>query len=426
MVVERKNIGIFGVINVGKSTLMNIITQQETSIVDNYPGTTTDIKQAIIEFHQIGPVKLFDTAGIDEKGALGEKKRLKTFAALKEVDLILLIIDPFNEIGYEKDIVELAKKYHKDIFIIYNIFADKKDSYEGDINLLFKNIESQLRYTGKSLDIDFSLPGKSSAVINFIENNLSSSQDKVDFFPRIKEGDIVFLNIPMDEETPQHRLLRPQAWVQEHLLRNYVSTFAYRMDLGKARKDDPYEKEKFLKTIELLHAGGNFKLLITDSQAIDIVHPWTLDEQGNSIVEITTFSVIMANVMSNGRLKRFVDGINVMENLKRGDKILIAEACNHDRIAEDIGTVQIPNKIKTKYGEGVIGVDHAFGREFQSCNLDDYKLVVHCGGCMIDKQKMNARLEELSEYDVPITNYGLILSYFQSPHAFSRVVSAAL
>ncbi|NGX55942.1 MAG: tRNA modification GTPase MnmE [Candidatus Anoxychlamydiales bacterium] len=407
--IDRINIGIFGLMNAGKSTLMNLLTDQNTSIVDNKRGTTTDIKISLLELHFLGPIKLFDTAGIDEKNNLGDKKKQKTIASLKEVDLILLVIDPSNISKEIEEIIHLSKEYKKQVLIIYNYFSNKKDN-----KISFENINF--------LKVDLKNKNAKEIVLNFLENNYKKKEKKLDIFPSLKKEDIVFLNIPMDAETPEKRLLRPQSFIQEHLLRRYVSTFCYRMDLIKARDDDKIEKERFINSINLLKKNNNLKLLITDSQAIDIIHKWTIDENKNEIIPITTFSVIMAYTQSMGNLNKFIEGIEALKNLKKNDRILIAEACNHNRIKEDIGIYQIPKKINDHFKDGFIKIDHAFGREFSSFDLNQYKLIIHCGGCMIDKQKMQSRLFDLNKSNVSITNYGLVLSYFNSKNAFNRVI----
>ncbi|KPK32771.1 MAG: hypothetical protein AMS24_03225 [Chlamydiae bacterium SM23_39] len=419
--LTRINIGIFGAVNVGKSTLMNIITQQTSSLVDKKPGTTADIKKELIELHNIGPVKLFDTAGINEKGILGKKKKIKTILALKESDLILLIIDPFNPIDlkYAKEILNLAKIYKKSYFVIYNIFENKKRYYEvRKTQEVIQSIERKLENNAPKLIVDLS-KSNTAKIIAFIEDNFQMNKQESEFLPHLKVGDTVFLNIPMDEETPRNRLLRPQAYVQENFLRRYIATFAYRMDLIKARnpnkKQQEQEKKRFQKTIKLLQEQ-NLKLLITDSQAIDIIHPWTRG------LEITTFSIIMADIVSRGKLNLFVEGLKVLKSLKKGDKILIAEACNHNRIKEDIGTVQLPKKLNFIYGKDNIIIEHAFGREVDFLDLQKYKLIIHCGGCMLDQQKMQSRIIDLMQAKIPITNYGIILSYFQSPQTLRRVL----
>lgn len=410
--IKRTNIGIFGKINAGKSTLMNLLTQQVTSIVDPTYGTTTDIKVSLMEIHTLGPIKLFDTAGINENTTLGLKKKQKTIACLKQCDLILLTIDPNDSIKDNTEIINLCKNYQKSLLLVFNNFKNKKNPKS-----LF-----DLKYP--QIYLDLTDKKAKTALLDFILKNFTFQKKEDLLFPYLKKDDIVFLNIPMDAETPEKRLLRPQAFVQEHLLRRFIPTFAYRMDLQKARSKNKdirkYEFQKFQKALSLLKAKNDLKLLITDSQAIDIIHPWTLDNNKNPLVEITTFSIIMAHV--KGDLSFFIKGIKAFEKLKTNDKILIAEACNHNRIKEDIGTFQIPNKINKYFGKNKIKIDHAFGRDFASYNLNDYKLIIHCGGCMLDKQKMQSRLNDLKEADIPITNYGLILSFFESKQAFKRVI----
>jgi predicted GTPase len=156
--------------------------------------------------------------------------------------------------------------------------------------------------------------------------------------------------------------------------------------------------------------------MITDSQAMDIMKEWCPKD-----IELTTFSIVMINYFSRGRLSEFATGVKALETLKSGDKVLIVEACNHSRIGEDIGTVQIPKHFAKKY-PGVV-IEHNFGREFQdNKHLEQYKLIIHCGGCMISAQKLQARLRDLETVGVPITNYGVILSYLQGPAALERVL----
>jgi hypothetical protein len=218
----------------------------------------------------------------------------------------------------------------------------------------------------------------------------------------------------MDEETPPGRYLRPQKMCEEYITRHWAYPVSYRMDLGNARSGRTEEKQRFSRFL------GSFNkkpmMMITDSQAMDIVKDWLPRK-----ILLTTFSIMMINYMSNGRLKEFVDGIKVIEDLKPGDKILIVEACNHSRIAEDIGTSQIP-KILNKRIPGLI-IEHNFGREFQeNSKLGSYKLIIHCGGCMVSPQKISARIRDLSHLGIPYTNYGVFLSYIHGQKTLARVI----
>lgn len=412
MIVQRDNIGIFGKVNSGKSSLMNLITQQECSIVDSKPGTTADTKITLCEIHGMGPVKLFDTAGMDERGELGEKKRKKAENDLKECDLILLIINPStNDFETENYIISKARDYNKQLLIVYNIFGN-------DYNI--NSVESKLKYSQfyKKIELKAININDRQRLLNSILYNFESKNYKLELLPFIEKDQYYILNIPMDEETPPGRYLRPQQMTEEYITRHWAYPVSYRMDLKKARSHDlkEVEEEKRRYIDFLSNSRKRPRVVITDSQAIDVIHRWTPKD-----IWVTTFSITMINYVTKGKLKLFVDGIKAMDLIKRGDKILIAEACNHSRIAEDIGTVQIPRYIRNKHS-GVI-IEHNFGREFKdNKELLKYKLIIHCGGCMIDSQKLAARLHDLEALNVPITNYGIFLSYMQGKETLERVL----
>ena len=407
---ERDIIGIFGKMNSGKSSLMNLLTQQETSIVDSTPGTTTDTKIALAEIHGLGPVKFIDTAGFDEQELLGDKKREKTLAALKESDLVLLVIDPSgNDFEAERLIIFEAGKLDKQLITVYNLFNNQDRIHISEVDSsLFKPNE----YPGivlNALDVNYR-----QELLDSILNNYIPKNSTVELLPFIEQGEFYILNIPMDEETPSGRYLRPQAMAEEYITRKWAFPVSYRMNLTKARGGDPSERERWNGFVASFTKRP--KVIITDSQAIDILKLWTPSDIG-----LTTFSIMMINFMSRGRLPEFVNGIRALDYLQPEDHILIAEACNHSRIKEDIGTVQIP-KLLNKYYPGVI-IDHSFGREFfNKSDMSRCKLVIHCGGCMISNQRMAARLHDLNKTGIPITNYGIFLSYMQGEETLERVV----
>lgn len=409
-IVERDNIGIFGKMNSGKSTVMNLITQQETSIVDSKAGTTADTKIALQEIHGLGPVKIFDTAGADESSDLGDKKRQKVFSNLKECDLVLLVIDPStNDFSVEEEIIERARTMDKQILILFNLFSE-----EGVEKIQRVKDEVPLLRFYKQIAIVATEQSYLHDVLDFILKNFESKNLKIDLLPFVEKDEYYVLNIPMDVETPPGRYLRPQAMTEEFITRNWAYPSSYRMDLGKARSGDSLERERFDKFIT------NFKkrpkAIITDSQAMDIMKDWCPSD-----IKLTTFSITMINYFSRGRLQKFVEGLKVLDELEKGDKVLIVEACNHSRIGEDIGTKQIPGYFEKKF-PGVI-IKHNFGREFQeNSDLNNYKLIIHCGGCMIDSQKLLARIRDLESIGVPFTNYGLFLSYIQGKDVLDKVL----
>jgi len=411
VVVDRVNIGIFGKMNAGKSSVMNLLTQQETSIVDSTPGTTADTKIALFELHGFGPVRIFDTAGIDESGELGQKKRKKVLNDLKECDLLLLVIDPSaSDFTSERELIEEAREMDKQILIIYNIFnkhdEQKIELIEDSINLLKFHKKIRIRAN------DFSFRAE---LLQFILNNFQHLKSDIPLLPAVERDRFYILIIPMDEETPPGRFLRPQSMVEEYITRHWAYPVSFRLDLSAARGDlHDFEKKRFFNMLNGL--GQRPACIITDSQAMDIMSSWCPED-----IDLTTFSIVMINYMSGGRLASFVEGIKALSSLKSGDSILIAEACNHSRIGEDIGTVQIPSIIQKKFPG--VNVEHNFGREFQdNKNLTKYSLIIHCGGCMISRQKMMARIRDLDSVGIPYTNYGIFLSAMQGLNALQKVL----
>lgn len=428
--VQRKIIGIFGRINAGKSTCMNLATQQETSLVDAQPGTTADIKSALLEIHAIGPCKLLDTAGLDEESGLGEKKRQKTLAALEEVDLAVLVIDPVQavqaaDLAVEDSVATLARRLERPLCIVFNRHADDDQRLAGTgatIDQARRFCLSVLpdRVNTPVLDIDLSDPAGASDLAAFLASAVGTTDQDTPLLPMITRHGAVVLHIPMDEETPSGRLLRPQEMAMEALLRAGVPVGMYRVDLALARCGNPavvaQQKQGFTDFLASFASCGGVQLVITDSQAIDIMDPWVPRE-----IPLTTFSIMMINQTACGDMSVFLEGTRALDRLRAGDRVLIAEACNHDRIGEDIGTVQLPRKL----AEAVPGLhfDHAFGREFPDPDeLRKYAVAIHCGGCMIRSQKLSARVERLLAAGLPVTNYGLALSWYEGQAALERVL----
>ncbi|MEN6576830.1 MAG: GTPase [Phycisphaerales bacterium] len=410
MLVERDHIGIFGKMNSGKSSIMNMLTQQQTSLVDPTPGTTADTKIALQEIHGMGPVKLFDTAGLDEASGLGLKKRAKVLADLKECDLILLVIDPdTQDFATENEILANARELDKQILVLYNLFRPSAGQRIAFVEQSIPLLRFHKKMSLVATDVNYRQP-----LLEFVLTHFVSKNAKMELLPFVERDEFYVLNIPMDAETPPGRYLRPQAMAEEYITRSWAYPVSYRMDLGKARNGDASERRRWDAFLDSL--GRRPKAIITDSQAMDLMHTWTPDD-----VMLTTFSIMMINYVSRGRLARFAEGIRVLNGLQAGDKVLIVEACNHSRIAEDIGTVQIPSFIK-RHWPGVV-IEHNFGREFQeNQGLRSYKLVVHCGGCMITPQKLLARIHDLDSVGVPYTNYGIFLSWMQGPEALRKVL----
>jgi hypothetical protein len=250
---------------------------------------------------------------------------------LKECDLVLLVIDPATQdLRTEQEVIEKARDLDKQILIIYNQFTQAEPTQ------IEKSLEV-LRFYKKIL-IQANNVKYRAELIEFILKHYTPKQDKTELLPFVKKDEYYILIIPMDVETPPGRYLRPQAMVEEYITRQWAYPVSFRLDLGKARgTKEQAEEEKRRFDAFLNNFQKRPQTMITDSQAMDIMKDWCPKD-----IELTTFSIVMINYFSRGRLDEFATGVKALETLQAGDKVLIVEACNHSRIGEDIGTVQIP------------------------------------------------------------------------------------
>lgn len=401
---ERIIISIVGNTNVGKSTLFNLITgQKNKSIVDNTAGTTADTVKSVMEIHGIGAVKLIDTAGVDEISVLGDKKREKTLRAIDNSDLVLFVVKNGTKklTSNELEIVNYIKSNNKQCLVIYNNFGSSPKHTD------------LLDY--KSLIVNCNDFSEQLEVTEFIKNNFTYRKLNVDFLPNIDMlNKYVLLIIPLDEESPELRLLRPQSMSIERLLKIGAIPVIHKPDLTKLRNKDEQEVNTFKKIIKDLR---DLSLVITDSQAFDCICEYIPKQ-----VKFTSFSIMMTNFMTNGNILNFIDGVKQLDNLQDNDNVLIVEACKHDRKCNDIATAQLPAIIK-KYTNKNVNVDFNFGESFlKDEELKKYKLVIMCGGCMIDKQEYNTRLRSMDKMGVNYTNYGLVFSYVKNKELLEKCV----
>lgn len=404
-------ISILGRVNAGKSSLINLLSgQKDFAIVDETPGTTADTVVARMQIHGLGPVKLLDTAGIDESGALGEKKRRKSFLALEESDLCLIVIDPqhasdTDDFALERQLINHAREWRKQTAIIFN--ARKPSDILPDFGLPAMGLNA----------LDQTCQPR---LIEFLLTHYHRPARNIALFPDLPTGGTALLVIPMDEETPELKLLRPQTIAVERLLRNYTTPILYRPDLQKGRSPEKSvaeaEKKRYQDILRHLANGPNpLRFVLTDSQALDLIGPWTPPEAA-----LTTFSVMMANFLSSGKLDYLYTSTEAVKKLTNTSRVLIAEACNHDRKCDDIGTLQIPRFLKQN-GRDEITIDFSFGWVYPD-DVSVYDLVVHCGACYIDRQKYLRRLRLAQLQQVPFTNYGLLLAAMQNEALLKRVV----
>ena len=377
----RLHIGIFGRRNTGKSSILNALTQQDVSIVSEVAGTTTDPVEKPMELLPLGPVLFIDTAGIDDIGVLGKKRIEKTLAVFDRTDLGVIVTN-FNEWGeYEQKIIDELKDRSIPFIVVFN----KTDVYEeyGEITTLLN--DSKIEFTKTSVPngiglLDLRQLLLRSAPADFI-NRPSILADLVG------PGEAAILVVPIDKEAPKGRLILPQVQSIRDLLDN--DSFC-----------------TVVKERELREALSRFnkppKLVVTDSQAFLKVAADTPLE-----IPITSFSILFARFQ--GDLSEMVRGALAIEKLKTGDKVLIAEACSHHPIGEDIGTVKIPRWL-TQYVGGKLQIDSMRGHDFPK-NLSEYKIIIHCGACMWNRREMLSRIMKAKQAGVPITNYGLTIAY---------------
>jgi len=376
---ERLHLAFVGNRNVGKSSLVNKFIGQDLVIVSDVAGTTTDPVKKSMELLPFGPVVLIDTAGIDDVGELGEKRIGKTLKIISEADFALVVLDSQNKLSEQESNLFL---HLKNISIPFLAVINKS---ELGINF---DLINQLQ----QLNIDYH------SVSCFNNDGIYELKEKVvKLLPQddepslvgdlVKQHDIIVLVIPIDLGAPKGRLIMPQ-----------VQTIRESLD------EDAIEM--IAKDKELRAALNNLKippkLVVTDSQAIMRVAADVPDE-----IPLTTFSILMARY--KGDLSEYVKGILRIEELQNNNKVLIAEACSHHAQEDDIGKVKIPRWLRLHTKKN-LEIDVVSGHDFP-LNLSEYKLIIHCGGCMLTRKMMQTRIKQAKFAGVPIINYGLAISY---------------
>ncbi|MBP8625330.1 MAG: [FeFe] hydrogenase H-cluster maturation GTPase HydF [Syntrophorhabdales bacterium] len=377
---SRLHIAIFGRRNAGKSSLINALTNQNIAIVSDVPGTTTDPVYKSMEILPIGPVVLIDTAGIDDVGELGRLRIEKAYSVLAKTDLLLLVLDPSNiEGNFEEEVIAQAKANNVPVIGVLN----KSDLYP-DVNPeIFKN-----RFDIPIIPVSaLNKQGIYELKMAMIKHAPKDWVSPTILGDLISPGDIVILVVPIDLAAPKGRLILPQVQTIRDILDNDAMAYV-------------------VKERELKAAIGSLnkkpRLVVTDSQAFLKVAADTPRD-----VPMTSFSILFARY--KGDLPALVKGIKAIENLVPGDKVLVAEACTHHRVEDDIGTVKIPRWLRQFVG-GELDFSWASGYELPH-NIKDYKLIIHCGACMINRKEMLHRLMEAEKADVPIANYGVVIAY---------------
>jgi [FeFe] hydrogenase H-cluster maturation GTPase HydF len=374
----RLHIGVFGRRNVGKSSILNALVKQQVSIVSDVAGTTTDPVEKVMELKPIGPVVFIDTAGVDDTGALGKSRIDKTMNVIDRTELAILATDRWTD--YETNLLKLFGSYKIPVVVAANKNDLRKDTA----------VEAAAANAGAKFVVS------TSAVTNYGITQLremvieTTPRDFLESEPLIsdlcKAGDLVILVTPIDIEAPKGRL----KMLQVHCMREILDRGAYAI---------------IVKETELANALSDLKnppaLIVSDSQVFEKVVKIIPPD-----IKATTFSILMARF--KGEFAELIEGAKAIDRLAAGDRVLIAEACTHHPVGEDIGRVQIPSLLKNYVG-AELNIDVVSGRDFPD-DLSQYNLIVHCGACVFNGREMMSRIDKAKQAGVPITNYGVAIA----------------
>lgn len=386
---NRTHIAFFGIRNAGKSSIMNALTNQNIAVVSPIKGTTTDPVHKAMELLPLGPVNIIDTAGLDDIGELGKLRIEKTKQILNKTDIAILVIDATLDFtDFDKDILKLITDKNIPYIVAYN-----KVDLVPDFKPQNENIKQYVYISAKEKTGIEELKSKLVQVAK-------TKQEKFILKDIVNPKDTVVLVIPIDKAAPKGRLILPQQQVIRELL-----------DIGATAimtQDDNLENT-------LANLKTKPKLVITDSQAFGKVNKIVPQD-----IELTSFSILFSRY--KGDLKRQVNAVKILDTIKDNDKILIAEGCTHHRQCDDIGTVKLPNWIKN-YTKANPEFIFTSGTEFPD-DLSKYKLIIHCGGCMLNQAEMQSRLKKAHEQNIPMSNYGTTIAYIhgilnRTLHVFS-------
>ena len=377
---NRLHIALFGRRNSGKSSLINALTGQDTALVSAIPGTTTDPVSKAIELHGIGPCVLIDTPGFDDEGTLGEMRIERTLKAIERTDIALLLCEE-KDLQAEREWMQQLKAKNIPVILILN----KADIRE-NVSSIVVHIENELQQKplvvsaqkAKGLE-DIRL-----AILEKLPQDFEQPSITGDL---VKENDLVLLVMPQDIQAPKGRLILPQVQTMRELLDKKCLIMSCTTD-------------KLPQTLQALAYPP--KLIITDSQVFKTVY-----EQKPAESMLTSFSVLMAGY--KGDIRQFIEGASAIDRLTESSRVLIAEACAHAPMTEDIGRVKIPRLLRKKIGEG-LHIDMVSGSDFPK-DLSSYDLIIHCGACMFNRKHVMNRLESASTQQVPMTNYGITLAH---------------
>ena len=374
---NRLHIALFGRRNSGKSSLINALTGQDTALVSDIPGTTTDPVSKAMEIHGIGPCVIIDTPGFDDEGTLGEMRIERTLKAIERTDIALLLCEETN-LQVEAAWMQQLKAKNIPVILILN-----KSDIRKDISPLIEQElgEKPLLVSAKEKQ---GMEDIHLAILEKLPQDFEQPSITGDL---VSENDLVLLVMPQDIQAPKGRLILPQIQTMRELLDKKCLIMSCTTD-------------KLPQTLQALARPP--KLIITDSQVFKTVY-----EQKPAESLLTSFSVLMAGY--KGDIRQFVEGASAIDRLTEHSRVLIAEACAHAPMTEDIGRVKIPRLLRKKIGEG-LQIDMVSGSDFPK-DLSGYDLIIHCGACMFNRKHVMNRLESASSQQIPMTNYGITLAH---------------
>ena len=380
---ERVHIGFFGKRNAGKSSVMNAVTGQDLAVVSDVKGTTTDPVYKSMELLPLGPVVMMDTPGIDDEGELGNLRVKKSYQVLNKTDAAVLVIDGTEGVSSEdKALMERIRKKEIPFVVAINKIELSDPAAEETVKTELALKEDQVAAvsaaTGEGI---FELKERIAAIAQTEETEKHLVRDL------LNPSDIAVLVVPIDSAAPKGRLILPQ----QQTIRDILETGAISVVIKETELKDALKK-----------LGTKPKMVITDSQAFSQVSADTPDD-----ILLTSFSILFARY--KGNLEQAVAGVTALDGLEDGDTVLISEGCTHHRQCDDIGTVKIPRWIREYTGKE-IKIETTSGTEFPD-DLTKYKLIIHCGGCMLNEREMKYRLSCAADQGVPMTNYGIMIAY---------------
>ena len=407
---ERVQIGFFGIRNAGKSSVVNAVTEQNLSVISDTPGTTTDPVRKAMEISPIGPVVVIDTPGFDDEGELGAMRVAKTKETLRRVDVAVLVVDGTRGMRpKDRELLDIFEKLR----IPYVVALNKTDLMQQvpEVQAGMAGAVCQSRASsGTAEDLKQSGSEAGQRTVPHAELAVSAKtgwhiRELKDLIGRlgkakisslglldglIEPGDLFVLVIPQDASAPKGRLILPEQMMIHEILDHASMALCC-------------QPPQLRQTLAFLaQSGKKIRMVITDSQAFSEVSKAVPEE-----IPLASFSILMARY--KGVLEEAARGVKAVDMLQDGDKVLMSEGCTHHRQCQDIGTVKIPAWLRT-YTKKNISIETSSGFGFPE-DLSPYRMVIHCGGCMLNEREVQSRMRQAREQGVPFTNYGITIAY---------------